>query len=127
MVFPILILVFLYYSSHSQESRFNISDIQKKEQITCQSLSINNKSDSLFYKIIKINNGWGYDIYMNEKIYIHQNCIPAISGYKNFICKEDAEKIAKVIIEKIKNHIIPPSITKDELNKNGIITEKSNH
>ncbi|MFY7963712.1 MAG: DUF4907 domain-containing protein [Chitinophagaceae bacterium] len=53
-------------------------------------------------KTFAINNGWGYDIHINNKIYIHQEIIPAIEGRKSFVNKEDAEKVGQLVVNKIK-------------------------
>ncbi len=72
----------------------------------------------LSYRIISSqNNTWGYDIYNNEKLFIHQLIIPAIPGNEGFATKDAAEKTAKKVIEKIKNGENPPSLTIDELNQ----------
>ena len=73
------------------------------------------KKDSITIKTFKTDNGWGYDIYLNDKKYIHQQNIPAISGDKGFSNKADAEKTAELVITKIKKNIMPPSVTPNEL------------
>jgi hypothetical protein len=68
------------------------------------------------YIIIEGNqNGFGYDIIAQGKVIIHQPYIPAISGNKGFRTKEDAQKIAQLVIYKLNKNIIPPSVTKKEL------------
>lgn len=58
--------------------------------------------------------GWGYEILVDHKIFIHQEFIPAIAGKKTFFTKEDAMKTAGLVIEKlIKGK--QPTITKDDL------------
>ena len=59
--------------------------------------------------------GWGYNIFINERLYIHQPYIPAVGGHKSFESDADALKVAKLVKEKIKNNIIPPTITINEL------------
>lgn len=59
--------------------------------------------------------GWGYNIYRNKKLFIHQPHIPAISGNKGFVSKTDADKIAQLVISKIHKNIIPPDISLHEL------------
>ncbi len=74
----------------------------------------------LTYKVIKINEGWGYDILIDHKIYVHQDYIPAIQGLHPFISVEDAEKTAKLAAEKIKKGILPPSISVEEIDSLGV-------
>ena len=58
--------------------------------------------------------GWGYEILVDHKIFIHQEYIPAIIGKKAFFSKEDAMKTAALVIEKLKRGK-QPAITKADL------------
>jgi len=68
----------------------------------------------------KTDNGWGYTITVDNKIFIKQPEIPAIEGNKGFATEEDAAKVAELVIHKIaKNE--NPAVSKEELKKLGII------
>lgn len=68
------------------------------------------------YKVISsVNHTWGYDIYRNNKVIIHQPCIPGIAGNQGFKKKSDAKKVAKLVIEKLNQGMMPPTITILEL------------
>jgi hypothetical protein len=70
------------------------------------------------YKIIPaVNNTFCYDVLVDGKILIHQPSIPGLPGNEGFKTKQDAEKVAKLIISKIKKGEMPPSVTLDELKK----------
>ena len=58
--------------------------------------------ENIQLQIFKTTNGWGYDIVKDDKVYIHQEIIPAIEGFKSFITKEEAEKVGNLVIQKIK-------------------------
>jgi hypothetical protein len=58
--------------------------------------------------------GWGYNILVDHKIFIHQQTIPSVAGNKIFVTKEDAEKTSSLIIQKITNKKLP-SVTKNDL------------
>ena len=60
-------------------------------------------------------NGWGYDIFIDGKAYIHQPVIPGVGGRKGFKEKKDAEKTAALVVKKIKAGAGLPSITHHEL------------
>jgi len=64
--------------------------------------------------LIKSDSGWGYDVLVNKKLYIHQPYIPAVEGQQPFRDKRTARKTGKLVIRKLKNHKIP-SVTKEEL------------
>ena len=60
------------------------------------------------------NDGWGYDILVNKKLFIHQESIPALGGSQPFPNPELARKTALLIINKMKNGA-PPTVTTFEL------------
>lgn len=63
---------------------------------------------------IQVSGGWGYNILVDDKTYIHQEFIPAIEGVKAFASKEDALKTAKVVVQKLAKGEVP-AITKKDL------------
>lgn len=58
--------------------------------------------------------GWGYQITINEKPFIHQDCIPAVPGYQPFRSKEDAMRVGELVIYKIR-HQLSPAVNRREL------------
>ncbi|MBL0184047.1 MAG: DUF4907 domain-containing protein [Chitinophagaceae bacterium] len=73
------------------------------------------------YFVIKVNNNsFGYSIYADGNLYIQQNTIPAITGTKGFEDTASAAKTARLVIEKIKQGEIPPTITIHDLKKIGL-------
>lgn len=68
------------------------------------------------YKIISsANHTYGYDIYANDKLLIHQPSMPGIPGNEGFPTEESAKKIAEIVIDKIKKGEMPPTVSKEEL------------
>ena len=65
--------------------------------------------------------GFGYEIYVFDALYIHQLHIPGVPGTQGFETEEDAQKTAKLVVEKIHNNIIPPSISVEELKNLGVL------
>lgn len=65
--------------------------------------------------IVTQSKGYGYDIYLNGKKYIHQPMIPIISGNIPFHSRKDAKKTAEFVIFKIRKNILPPALTEAEL------------
>ncbi len=59
--------------------------------------------------------GYGYDVMKEGKVIIRQPTIPAISGNKGFASKEDAEKVGNLMVIKIENGIMPPTISIEDL------------
>ena len=60
---------------------------------------------------------WGYDIYIEKRLFIHQPSIPGLPGNEGFKIKADADKVARLVIKKIKKGEMPPSVTIEEMNK----------
>lgn len=59
--------------------------------------------------------GYGYDILIYDAVYNHQPHIPAINGVRGFHTLEQAQKTAELVVFKIKNNIMPPSLSVKEL------------
>lgn len=79
------------------------------------------KSRQFSFTIINgLNSTYGYDIFVDGKLMVHQPTIPAVSGQNGFAKKKDAEKVAELVISKIKAGIMPPTVTKQEMEKLGV-------
>jgi hypothetical protein len=73
---------------------------------------------NLTYKIIDVcNNTFCYDVFAEGRLMIHQTSMPAMNGNDGFKTKADAEKVALLVIDKIKNGEMPPTVSIDELKK----------
>jgi len=74
------------------------------------------------YKIVNsIDSTYGYDIYIEEKRFIHQPNIPATSGILGFKRKIDAQKVAELVKRKIILGEVPPTVRIEEMNKLNLI------
>lgn len=76
----------------------------------------NNKFD---YRVIKVENGWGYELFSKDKIIIHQEIIPVIEGNSPFLSRSDARKTGKLALYKLSTGKIP-MITRRDLDSLGI-------
>jgi Domain of unknown function (DUF4907) len=65
-------------------------------------------------RTLKMADGWGYEVLVDNKVYIHQDCIPAISSFKKFSTESDALLIGNRVVDKIK-HGHKPVITVQEV------------
>jgi hypothetical protein len=65
-------------------------------------------------------NTYGYDIYDKGHLLIHQLSIPGLPGNKGFVRRKDAVKIAGLVIYKLERHLLPPSVSRRELDSLGI-------
>jgi hypothetical protein len=57
---------------------------------------------------------WGFDIYLDGKLFIHQEIITSGTS-KGFKSEQEAVKSAGVIIQKIRKNIVPHILTSKEL------------
>lgn len=70
----------------------------------------------LSYRIIDAPNGtFGYDILSDGKLFIHQTNIPGQSGNEGCRTKEQAEKLALLIVGKMEKGEMPPTVTIEEI------------
>lgn len=76
----------------------------------------NTQDDKLPVKVLSFHTsaGWGYEIMVDGKTFIHQDYIPAVQGNKSFQSPEDALKVGNYLLEKMKKKE-RPFITVDEL------------
>jgi len=64
---------------------------------------------------------WGYDILIDGNRIIHQPSRPALQGNTGFATKEKAQKVAGLVIEKIKKGEMPPTISPEEMQNAGAL------
>ena len=75
------------------------------------------KDSDLTYKIIPSeNNTFGYDILISGRAMIHQPSVPGLPGNEGFKREERARKVAELVIKKIRNNEMPPSVSLSEMN-----------
>jgi hypothetical protein len=72
-------------------------------------------------KVIPTANGYGYQIYSDGKLLIEQKNIPAVQGMQYFKTDFQAKRTGDFVAEKIRKGIMPPSVTRNELDSLGVI------
>ena len=76
----------------------------------------------LTYKVIGApKQTYGYDVFADGRLMIHQTSAPALPGNEGFRTKEDAAKVALLVIDKIGKGQMPPTISIDEMKRLGVI------
>lgn len=55
--------------------------------------------------------GWGYDILVNDTVFIHQETVPAREGKTGFLEQKQAEQAARLIINKMERGELPTVTT----------------
>ena len=64
--------------------------------------------------------GWGYDILTDGKTYIHQDRLPGLPGNRTFATREDALKVGRLMMSKLKAGTFPPNVSYQEMQGMGI-------
>ena len=95
----------------------------KQEQPAAQFPSAGSFANSTFtYKVINApEKTFGYDIYADNRLMIHQSSAPGLPGNQGFKTKADAEKVAQLVISKIKKGEMPPTVTKEDMQQLKVI------
>jgi len=76
----------------------------------------------LTYKIIDApGKTYCYDVMADGRLMIHQSSAPGLPGNEGFKTKADAEKVAKLVISKIKKGEMPPTVSIEEMKKLKVI------
>ena len=66
------------------------------------------------YKTFHTTSGWGYDILVNERLFIHQECVPALAQKRGFATEGSASAVARMVVHKLENNELP-TLTYGEL------------
>jgi hypothetical protein len=74
-------------------------------------------------KITAQDNGYGYEIWVDGKLYITQRYLPDVKPYKRFLNQNDAQKVANLVVEKLRKNNVPPSVKRKELVDLGVLPE----
>ncbi|MFC5271834.1 DUF4907 domain-containing protein [Adhaeribacter terreus] len=74
------------------------------------------------YQIIPAENGtFGYEIKQDSRTFIRQITIPGLPGNAGFTTKEEAEKVAELVITKLQSGEMPPTVSEVEMKQIGAI------
>jgi hypothetical protein len=97
---------------HAQTNTVLSSEVQKSKSVETH------QNANYTYTIIPApNKTWGYDIYMEKRLFIHQPSVPGLPGNEGFKSKASAEKVVKLVIKKIEKGEMPPTVTIEEMKK----------
>lgn len=123
--FFILLVTLLLISSVRAQT---ISGSQPKELTSQDIISIkrsnveNAAAIRFQYFVIKADsNTYGYSIYADGKLFIRQTTIPGLPGLTGLKEPSQADRLARLVINKIKEGEMPPTITPGDLRKLNIL------
>jgi hypothetical protein len=75
------------------------------------------EGDTSFRVVPAAEKTWGYEILVNGKALVRQMTIPGMAGNRGFKSKKDAGKIAVLVMNKLKQGIMPPTVYKEEMDR----------
>src|SRR5690242_10648688 len=100
--FYLLSLLLLAFHGRSSSSPAD-SSARYRMQDTAITAQDDHPADSLLYIIIPgVDHTYGYDIFRNGRRVIHQPSIPCLPGVAGFSTKRRAQKVAVLVMEKIR-------------------------
>jgi len=71
--------------------------------------------DGIYVRAFRVEEGWGYQVEVNEKVYIYQPFIPGRSDKKAFPDRKSALKTGKLVETKLKQGV-NPAVSSEEIN-----------
>lgn len=115
----LLIFAWLPGTSISADKTAEERGVEKKQQ---QNPYADAKTSIMI--IPSLNNTFGYDILIHDRLLVHQLNIPALPGNDGFKTKEQAQKVAKFVLKKIRKNEMPPTVTIEDLKKMGVLEKE---
>lgn len=106
-------IVFIFSTSCSSENKGN----SKPKDYSNETIA----DQEIWHKTFEVDSGWGYDIYVDGNVYIHQEFIPAKEGFEKFSTEQKAEAAALLVISKLRRNINPPEVNLHELDSVGAL------
>lgn len=67
--------------------------------------------------------GYGYHIMQDGNLFIKQEIVPSVQGKRTFKSETDALLVGEFVADKLRNGIMPPSISREEIEKLGVEIE----
>jgi len=107
LLFSVIFTTLVHTDNITDQTAFR----QNKREETYPSMNIRTKI------IPSIDNSFGYEIIVDERIYIHQPSIPSLPGNMGFPNEANAQKVADLVVQKIRRQEIPPTITIQDLKR----------
>ena len=128
VLFCLLSLVLKAQSSNDQmvtpgqSQVFNEDSLRQVALVQRAQIAEAMAKSNIQYFVIKVSEQqYGYSIFIDGRLYIEQTSIPAIQGESGFPTIDDADKVARLVIEKIKKGELPPAVTIEELTSLGVL------
>lgn len=70
-------------------------------------LSQSKQKSNIELELVNQNDSWGYQIYIDDKLYIKQDMVPAVQGNVAFKNKAEANMVGNLVADKLRAHELP--------------------
>ncbi len=94
-------------SQTTDTDKYTIPNPMEGKEVTVQTFLNDSMRDQV--------NGFGYNIYVDSNLTVRQPNIPAVPGNKGFVSDAEAKRVGEFVALKVKNNIMPPSVSVAEL------------
>ena len=119
-----IVILFLawkvFFAPHNDEEKKSV-EAKKYAGNIDQTATIISDADLSIQLIESQENTWGYKILLHGSLFIVQSNIPGFPGNKGFETREMALKTGELVMEKIKNGQMPPTVSYYELKSLGVL------
>jgi hypothetical protein len=70
--------------------------------------------------------GWGYEIQVEGRRFVYQPIIPVVGNNRPFGSEAKARRTGELVADKIRHRLLPPSLSRNELDSLGVLNERLN-
>ena len=110
-----------YHSPDKTTTKTEKVSLPLRDKLSHENMDSNAK---VTYKVFNsIGNSFGYEIFIDDKRFIHQTVVPAIQGNHAFKSKKDAQKVAELVTLKIIHGEMPPTVSIKEIEELNLSTQ----
>lgn len=110
MVLGLIVLVILIFLNFQRHSQVKVGEERVEENTVSPYLN-----SDIQVKTYEGEKGWGYDITIDGATYVHQPSMPALPGDDGFKTEAHAKAVAELMVQKIRDNILPPGVTAEEV------------
>jgi hypothetical protein len=124
--FLLLLLIFLLLNAACGNKTSKSQESNQSENLTRKNETESYPDDIKTHPFRNSDSTWGFNIYRNGKIYMHQQVMPGKEKATGFKSEMDADAAADVVIMKIRKHISPEILEEHDLDSLGLLKTKKN-
>lgn len=124
-------VLFFACNNHKEEANQNQQELSSVSESATTPSTPTFSSDNLEVKTYEVKDttsgkslGWGYDLYVDGHLTIHQPILPGVAGNISFSSQEEAKRTGTFALDKMKKSGGLPTISVQELDSLGVIIIK---